>query len=57
MICGTGTCLLEKGLTVILIGKDGGEKGRWSQLVDPDEVFALIDAMPMRQREAGDATN
>lgn len=46
-----------KGLTVILIGKDGGEKGRWSQLVEPDEIFALIDAMPMRQREIGEATN
>ena len=39
------------GLTVVLIGKDGGEKARWERAVDPDEVFALIDAMPMRQRE------
>ena len=36
---------------VILIGKDGGEKGRWREAVSPDEIFAMIDAMPMRQRE------
>lgn len=35
----------------ILVGKDGGEKGRWLEPVSMDEVFALIDRMPMRQRE------
>ena len=40
-----------KGLTVILIGKDGGEKGRWTSVVEPQEIFDLIDSMPMRQQE------
>ena len=37
--------------TVILVGKDGGEKGRWESPITMDEVFATIDTMPMRQRE------
>ena len=37
--------------TVILVGKDGGEKYRAERVVDPDELFALIDTMPMRRRE------
>jgi Domain of unknown function (DUF4174) len=36
---------------VILIGKDGTEKQRFSQPVDLSEVFSTIDAMPMRQQE------
>ena len=36
---------------VILVGLDGREKARWSGPPAPDEVFALIDAMPMRLRE------
>ena len=49
----------DSGLTVVLVGKDGGEKGRWSNLVQPDEIFKLIDSMPMRQQEmqAAPATN
>ena len=39
------------GMTVILVGKDGTEKGRWQRVVQPEEFFALIDAMPMRKRE------
>ena len=39
------------GLTVVLIGKDGGEKARWDKLVQPQEIFDLIDSMPMRQSE------
>jgi hypothetical protein len=35
---------------VILIGKDGEEKIRW-QKVNLTEIFAVIDGMPMRQRE------
>ena len=35
---------------VILIGKDGGVKARETSL-DLQEVFALIDTMPMRRRE------
>ena len=44
-----------RGLTVVLIGKDGGEKARWDRAVDADEVFALIDTMPMRRREMEEA--
>ena len=40
-----------KGLTVILIGKDGDEKARWTSVVEPQEIFDLIDSMPMRQQE------
>ncbi|MCU0355573.1 MAG: DUF4174 domain-containing protein [Cytophagales bacterium] len=36
---------------VVLVGKDGGEKRRWDKTVPPDEIFAVIDAMPMRQSE------
>lgn len=39
---------------VSLIGKDGGVKGRWSSPVSNDELFALIDSMPMRQQEQRD---
>ena len=42
-------------LTVIVVGKDGQEKKRWNRLVQPDEIFPVIDAMPMRQREMQDA--
>ena len=43
------------GLTVILVGKDGLEKGRWQTVVQPDEVFELIDQMPMRKQEIKEA--
>jgi hypothetical protein len=36
---------------VVLVGKDGGEKARWSGPVSPREVFDRVDAMPMRRRE------
>lgn len=36
---------------VVLVGKDGGEKLRSEQPIALSEVFAVIDAMPMRQRE------
>ncbi len=36
---------------ILLVGKDGGVKRRWSGAVAPGEVFALVDAMPMRRRE------
>lgn len=36
---------------IILVGKDGGEKARWTDVVRPDIIFARIDRMPMRQRE------
>jgi C4-dicarboxylate transporter len=37
--------------TIILIGKDGGEKYRSNMLLTTTNLFALIDAMPMRQAE------
>ncbi|MDP5253290.1 MULTISPECIES: DUF4174 domain-containing protein [unclassified Vibrio] len=39
---------------VVLIGKDGGVKGCY-QTFDLNQIFALIDTMPMRQREMHDA--
>lgn len=36
---------------VLLVGKDGGAKNRFEQPVAPEEIYSLIDAMPMRQRE------
>ena len=36
---------------VILIGKDGGVKLRKKFIVEPGEVFDLIDQMPMRRAE------
>lgn len=37
--------------TSVLVGKDGGEKKRWDKFAPMEEVFAIIDDMPMRQRE------
>lgn len=34
-----------------LIGKDGGTKLRRTTFVEPEEIFAIIDAMPMRRTE------
>ena len=45
----------EEGIAAALVGKDGGVKARWSELVEPDAVFDLVDAMPMRIREAREA--
>lgn len=36
---------------VILVGKDGGEKHRTSSIIQVEELFSLIDAMPMRRNE------
>ncbi len=41
----------KDAFTIILIGKDGGEKLRANTSISEAELFALIDAMPMRQRE------
>ena len=40
-----------KAFAVLLVGKDGGEKNRWTVPVEPRTVFSLIDAMPMRRAE------
>ncbi|MDT0608427.1 DUF4174 domain-containing protein [Croceitalea rosinachiae] len=43
---------LKKNFTgLLLIGKDGGIKLKQSFIVQPDELFALIDGMPMRRAE------
>ncbi|MEM1011576.1 MAG: DUF4174 domain-containing protein [Planctomycetota bacterium] len=36
---------------VVLVGLDGGAKDRYAEPVELDDVFAAIDAMPMRQQE------
>ena len=38
-------------LTVIVVGKDGGVKLRRNEQVNLDEIFLLIDGMPMRREE------
>lgn len=42
---------LPTDFTIILIGKDGGEKYRSNQLLQPSFLYGLIDAMPMRKNE------
>jgi hypothetical protein len=43
---------VEKGgFCVLLIGKDGGVKLRSDSPLKTDDLFGLIDSMPMRQRE------
>lgn len=37
--------------TFILVGRDGGEKLRSSEVVNAEKLFGLIDAMPMRKDE------
>ena len=39
------------GFSVVLIGKDGGEKLRVNDVPDLQTVYAVIDGMPMRGRE------
>jgi hypothetical protein len=39
------------GFAVLLIGKDGGVKFRATRPVAAEELFALIDTMPMRRQE------
>ncbi len=39
-------------MTVILVGKDGGKKMQLEGYVSPQQVFDIIDRMPMRQRES-----
>jgi hypothetical protein len=37
--------------TLLLIGKDGGEKFRSTTPVAPERIYDIIDAMPMRRSE------
>ena len=41
----------KRGIDFNLIGKDGGVKKLWSGVVWSEDLFATIDAMPMRQYE------
>ena len=36
---------------LLLLGKDGGVKLKKEFIVQPDEIFELIDSMPMRRAE------
>lgn len=40
-----------EGFAVVLIGKDGGVKRTYDRPVDPSELFAVVDSMPMRRDE------
>jgi hypothetical protein len=42
--------LFKTGKNILLIGKDGGIKARFDHL-SLDEVYQVIDGMPMRRRE------
>lgn len=41
----------ESDFEVILIGLDGGVKLRQKDILEPLQLFSLIDSMPMRQAE------
>ncbi len=41
----------DNHFTLILIGKDGGEKARQTNQVNLEKLFTLIDGMPMRRAE------
>ena len=41
----------QGAFTVVLIGKDGGEKLRREEETTLGEIFGLIDTMPMRRME------
>ncbi|NIJ52498.1 DUF4174 domain-containing protein [Dyadobacter arcticus] len=41
----------SSAFTFILVGRDGGEKHRSTEFVSAKELFALVDAMPMRKSE------
>ena len=43
----------ENAFSVVLIGKDGGEKLRVDDVPDLQRIYAVVDGMPMRSREMG----
>lgn len=47
----------ENTFTVLLIGKDGGEKLRVNEVPDLSAIYAVIDGMPMRNREASSGSS
>lgn len=42
--------------TLLLLGKDGEEKLREDAPITPERLYLIIDAMPMRQDEMGEAS-
>jgi len=40
-----------RAFSVVLIGKDGGEKLRRDSFLTTRDLFAIVDAMPMRRAE------
>jgi hypothetical protein len=44
----------DEKFSAVLIGLDGTEKKRWTGPVDPREIYAIVDEMPMRQQEMQD---
>lgn len=47
----------ENKLEYVLIGKDGTQKRRWNLFPSNDELYSLIDAMPMRRFEMRNKRN
>lgn len=45
----------KDGYSIYLIGKDGGVKLKQDEVLAPNELFRVIDRMPMRQREMRDS--
>ena len=43
----------DDAFSVVLVGKDGGEKLRVDEVPDLQSVYAVVDGMPMRSREMG----
>lgn len=41
----------QLGFHLVLVGLDGGAKQSWTKPVLPTEIYRLIDAMPMRQKD------
>ena len=46
-----GDVLGDVEFEAVLVGKDGGVKDRYREIVDPSAIFPFIDAMPMRMDE------
>ena len=49
-------CLSETEFSVLLIGLDGGIKLRQDQIISREDLFAIIDGMPMRRSELSQKT-
>ena len=43
----------DDAFSVVLVGKDGGEKLRVDDVPDLRTIYAVVDGMPMRSREMG----